>query len=112
MTNVHISLGNCTKRAFDKELRKIRMYGGRVTLANFGGKNGCSQICFDMRKEFEELYTWHGKNRSRIERENKLNDAVYEVVTAIDGWADKVFSPTEWRKFYRAAVIKALKLLR
>lgn len=31
MTNVHISLGNCTKRAFDKELRKIRMYGGRVT---------------------------------------------------------------------------------
>lgn len=65
-----------------------------------------------MRKEFEELYTWHGKSRSQIERENELNAAIYEVVTAIDDWADKVFSPTEWRKFYRAAVIKALKLLR
>ena len=112
MENVLISLSNCTKRTFDKELRKIRKYGGHVTLANFGGKNSCSRICFDIREEFLDFYTWHGENRSWIERENQLREAVYEVITAIDGWADKVFSPTEGRKFYRAAVVKALKLLR
>lgn len=112
MTNVCLSMSNCTKRTFDKEMRKIHKYGGRVTLANFGGKDGCSRICFDISEENADRYSWHGQNRPWIERSNKLADAVYEVVTSIDGWADKIFSRSEWRKFHRAAVVQALKLLR
>lgn len=110
MIDISLALGSCCKRYLKKELRKIRKFNGRINRVKFGGKYGCSVILFDMPEADYERYRWYGLNRTMTERQNEIETVLDDVLRK--EYAGKMLSPTDWRKFYRACVVKALARLK